>query len=63
MAKKMANEDVSLLFTAFCNLPHSGNRKSSSLKKQSFFFTSSPNHREYLLVHRSLVRRWMKTFH
>ena len=43
--KKMANEDASLLFTLLCNLPQSGNRKSSSLKKQSFFFTSSPNSR------------------
>ena len=34
--KKMANEDISLLFTV---------RSTTSLKKQSFFFTSSPNSR------------------
>ncbi len=35
---------------AFCILPQSGNRKSSSLKRRSLFFTSSPNTREALLV-------------
>ena len=44
-AKKMANEDVSLLFTV---------RSTTSLKRRSLFFTSSPNSREDLLV---------KTFH
>ena len=40
--QKMANEDASLLFTV-----PSG---TTSLKKQSFFFTSSPNTREDLLA-------------
>ena len=48
--KKMANEDVSLLFTLFCILPQSGNRKNSSLKRRSLFFTSSPPPGEDLLV-------------
>ena len=43
--QKMANEDVSLLFTV---------RSTTSLKRRSLFFTSSPNSREDLLV---------KTFH
>ena len=41
----MVNEDASLLFTLFCALPQSGNRKSSSLKNEVFLhiFTQLPN--------------------
>ena len=40
-AAKMVNEAARLLFTLFCALPQSGNRKSSSLKNEVFlhFFT------------------------
>ena len=40
-AKKMANEDASLLFTV---------QSTTSLKRRSLFFTSSPSRREALLV-------------
>ena len=43
-AKKMANEDESLLFTA---------RSATSLKRRSLFFTSSPDTRNTLAVRRT----------
>ena len=56
LLKKMANEDVSLLFTLLCQQKlFTQNRRFSSHLHQAAKKT-------YLLVHRSLVRRWMKTF-
>ena len=51
-AKKMAKVAAKLLFHAFAiaHCRSSGNRKSSSLKRRSLFFTSSQNSRKALLL-------------
>ena len=63
--KKMANEDVSILFTLLCQQKlFTQNRRFSSLPRRN---EMKPGHlhrtpeKTYLLVHRSLVRRWMKS--
>ena len=53
LPKKWRNEDASLLFTV---------RSTTSLKKRSFFFTSSPNTREALLVKSLHFIPLVKTF-
>ena len=64
LSKKWRNEDVSLLFSLFATCRKRQSQKLFTQKAQPF---SSHLHqtpeKPYLLVHRSLVRRWMKSLH